>query len=334
MLESTLLLLAVVVLLALAFDFINGFHDTANAIACSVSTGVLSPRVAILMAAVMNLVGAMWSTKVAATIGKGIIDPQIATSGVVISALISAIGWNLITWRQGLPSSSSHALIGGVVGAAWAGHGTSALKMAGIVKVLQSLVASPVVGFVLSISLMIGLFWGFRRWVPSRVKRLFRPLQIVAAAFISFTHGANDAQKSMGIILLALIGAQQLPSGAEVPNWVKFSCALAMALGTASGGWKIIKTMGSRVTKLEPITGFAADLTSASVILTATHFGLPVSTTHVAASSIMGVGSSRRLSAVRWGKAGEMLVAWLITIPITSSLSALLYLGLVALGVG
>lgn len=324
--ETALLMLGLVVFLALAFDFINGFHDTANAIACSVSTGVLTPRLAIIMAAVMNLAGAMWSTKVAATIGKGIIDPSMATSALVIAALVSAIGWNLLTWWWGLPSSSSHALIGGVMGAAVAGHGVGALRTEGILKIVQSLVASPILGFMLALSLMVGLFWIFRAWIPSVVKATFRPLQIVAAAFISFTHGANDAQKSMGIILLALIGAHQLHSGDGVPFWVKVSCALAMALGTSVGGWKIIKTMGSRVTRLEPINGFAADLASASIILSATQLGLPVSTTHVAASSIMGVGSARRVSAVRWGKAGEMFVAWIITIPITSAIAAIVYL--------
>ncbi|MEB3300187.1 MAG: inorganic phosphate transporter [Candidatus Sericytochromatia bacterium] len=325
-------LMGLVVFLALAFDFINGFHDTANAIACSVSTGVLTPRLAIIMAAVMNLAGAMWSTKVAATIGKGIIDPSMATTSLVIAALISAIGWNLLTWWWGLPSSSSHALIGGVIGAAVAGHGLGALRLDGIFKILKSLIASPLLGFLLALSLMIALFWAFRSWVPSVVKATFRPLQILAAAFISFTHGANDAQKSMGIILLALIGAQQLHAGDGVPFWVKISCALAMAMGTSVGGWKIIKTMGSRVTRLEPINGFAADLASASIILSATNLGLPVSTTHVAASSIMGVGSARRVSAVRWGKAGEMFVAWIITIPITSAIAALVFLAVRALG--
>lgn len=322
---EVMILLVFVVLLALAFDYINGFHDTANAIAASVSTGVLSPRNAIMLAAVMNLAGAMTSTKVAATIGKGIIDPTVATSWLVIAALLSAIAWNLLTWWWGIPSSSSHALIGGVMGAGFAGHGLGALQLKGIARMVESLLLSPVLGFVLAFGLMLSLYWIFRGWLPHNVKALFRPLQVLSAAFIAFTHGANDAQKAMGIILLALIGAGMLGADAGVPFWVKVSCALAMALGTASGGWKIIKTMGTKIVKLQPINGFASDFTSATVILGATQLGLPVSTTHVASSAIMGVGSTRRFSAVRWGVAGNMLIAWVVTIPITFGLAMLLY---------
>ena len=322
------LLLAGVVGLALVFTFINGFHDTANAIACSVSTKVLSPRQAIVMAAVMNFLGAMWSTKVAATIGTGIIDPAVATSAVVMAALFSAIVWNLVTWYHALPSSSSHALIGGVMGAGYAGHGTGVLRLGAIAGMLESLVISPFIGFFLGMALVVALFFTFRAWVPARVRGIFRPAQIVAAAFISFTHGANDAQKSMGIILLALIGAGMLGGAADVPLWVKLACTVTMAAGTGVGGWKIIKTMGGKVVKLQPLTGFAVDFTSASVIMGATVVGLPVSTTHVVAGSIMGVGSSKRLSAVRWGVAGNMLAAWVVTIPITFVLAALAYASL------
>ena len=322
---EVLFLLVIIVLLALSFDFINGFHDTANAIAASVSTGVLSPRNAIMLAAVMNLAGALTSTKVAATIGKGIIDPQFATSWIVIAALLSAIAWNLLTWWWGIPSSSSHALIGGVMGAGFAGYGWHALQLKGIARMVESLLASPLIGFILAFSFMTALYWIFRNWLPHNVKTLFRPLQVVAAAFIAFTHGANDAQKAMGIILLALIGAGMLGADAGVPLWVKVSCAVAMAAGTASGGWKIIKTMGTKIVKLQPINGFASDFTSASVIAGATILGLPVSTTHVASSAIMGVGSTKRVSAVRWGVAGNMLIAWVVTIPITFSLAAVLY---------
>ncbi len=322
---EVLFLLIVIVILALGFDYINGFHDTANAIAASVSTGVLSARNAIMLAAAMNLAGALTSTKVAATIGKGIIDPAYATSWLVIAALLSAIAWNLLTWYWGLPSSSSHALIGGVMGAGFASHGWSVLQLKGISRMIEALLVSPVIGFVLAFMFMISLYWIFRGWLPHNVKALFRPLQILAAAFIAFSHGANDAQKSMGIILLAMIGAGALPSDAGVPLWVMVACALAMAAGTASGGWKIIKTMGTKIVKLQPINGFASDFVSATVILGATQLGLPVSTTHVASSAIMGVGSTKRFSAVRWGVAGNMMIAWVVTIPITFALAMGLY---------
>ncbi|MEB3198233.1 MAG: inorganic phosphate transporter [Candidatus Sericytochromatia bacterium] len=323
--SMALILLATIVALALFFDFINGFHDTANAIACSVSTRVLTPAVAIALAASMNLFGALVSTKVAATIGKGILVPAFVTPELVIAALLSAIGWNLLTWWWGLPSSSSHALIGGVAGAGFAAGGAAALKLDGLLKIVQSLLGSPLLGFVLGAGLMLSLYLICRCWAPGTVRQTFRPMQVLAAAFISFTHGMNDAQKSMGVILLALIGAGALGGGAEVPLWVKLSCAIAMAGGTAVGGWKIIKTMGTKIVKLQPINGFAADFTSASVILGASSLGLPVSTTHVAASSILGVGSTRRLSAVRWGVAGTMVLAWIFTIPITFTLSAGMY---------
>ncbi len=332
--EVTIALLVVVIFLALAFDFINGFHDTANAIAASVSTGVLSPRRAIMMAAILNFVGAITiGTAVAKTIGKGIIDPVNVTQPLVVAALVSAIAWNLITWYWGLPSSSSHALIGGIVGAGVAGHGFHAVHWLGpksFSAIVQSLVFSPILGFVLAFSLVTGLYWVFRRFLPHQVRDIFRFGQIFAAAFISFSHGSNDAQKAMGIITMALISAGMLDDF-TVPVWVMVACATAMGLGTASGGWKIIKTMGSKIVKLQPIQGFGADMTSAFVITTASHFGLPVSTTHVAAGSIMGVGSTRRFSAVRWGVAGNMLAAWLVTIPITAVLAYVIYWCLISI---
>jgi PiT family inorganic phosphate transporter len=325
---ETIILLVVVVILALAFDFINGFHDTANAIAASVSTGVLTPRKAIFMAATLNLVGAVTiGTAVAKTIGKGIIDPALVTQPLVIAALLSAIAWNLITWYWGLPSSSSHALIGGVVGAGIASHGISAIHWVGhksVSEIVESLVLSPVLGFLLAFSMVVLLINLFQKMVPNKVRDTFRFGQIFAAAFISFSHGSNDAQKAMGIITMALVSAGLLQDFV-VPRWVMFACAASIALGTALGGWKIIKTMGTKIVKLQPLQGFGADLTSAIIISSASQMGLPVSTTHVAAGSIMGVGSTRRFSAVRWGVAGNMMLAWVFTIPITSTLAYLTF---------
>lgn len=325
---ETAVLLVIVVFLALAFDFINGFHDTANAIAASVSTGVLTPRKAIFMAATLNLAGAtLIGTAVAKTIGKGIIDPAIVTQPLVVAALVSAIAWNLITWYWGLPSSSSHALIGGVVGAGIASHGFSAIHWVGhkgVSEIFESLVFSPLLGFVLAFSMVVLLLNAFRHFLPNKVRDIFRVGQIFAAAFISFSHGSNDAQKAMGIITMALVSAGYLQDFV-VPTWVMWACALSIAVGTASGGWKIIKTMGTKIVKLQPLQGFGADLSSAIIISSASQLGLPVSTTHVAAGSIMGVGSTRRFSAVRWGVAGNMLLAWVFTIPITSTLAYLTY---------
>jgi len=326
--EASLVFMIMVIALALAFDYINGFHDTANAIAASVSTGVLTPRRAIMMAAILNFLGAVTiGTAVAKTIGKGIIDPVNVTQPLVVAALLSAIVWNLVTWYWGLPSSSSHALIGGIVGAGVAGHGFHAIHWIGphsFSAIVQSLVFSPILGFVLAFAILTGLYWAFRRFLPHQVRDTFRAAQIFSAAFISFSHGSNDAQKAMGIITMAMISAGWLHEF-NVPLWVMVACASAMGLGTASGGLKIIKTMGTKIVKLQPIQGFGADLTSALVITAASHYGLPVSTTHVASGSIMGVGSTRRFSAVRWGVAGNMLIAWVLTIPITASLAYLIY---------
>ena len=320
------LLLIAVFLFAIVFDYINGFHDTANAIATSVSTRALRPDHAILMSATANFLGALTGTAVAKTISSGIAETPGGSAGqiIVVSALIGAITWNLITWRLGIPSSSSHALIGGLLGAVLGASGTGAYKWDGIWgKVLFPLVTSPILGLVLGFILMVVLLNAFRGAIPRRLHERFRRLQVVSAAFMAFSHGSNDAQKTMGVMTLALIGAGILPHDAPIPLWVILLAASAISLGTASGGWRIIKTMGQRVVKLDPIHGFAAETTSAAVILTASHFGMPVSTTHVISSAIMGVGASDRLSAVRWGVAGNIIVAWILTIP-ASGLAALL----------
>lgn len=326
--DSTVLLIGVVVFLALAFDFVNGFHDTANAIATSVLTRALSIRNAILLSATQNFVGAMIWTGVAKTIGKGIVDPT-SVSGVsgqvlVLAALIGALVWNLATWLLGLPSSSSHALIGGVIGAAIAAKGVGALNGEGLSKIFTSLVLSPLLGFAAGALLMIIVMNIFAQKAPSRLNRYFRWLQIISANFMAFTHGSNDAQKSMGIITMALVVGGFLPT-VTVPLWVKVSCAGAMAMGTAFGGWRIIKTVGRKIMGLQPVHGFASETAAAMVVLGATLWHAPVSTTHVISSSIMGVGSAKRLSAVRWGVVGQIVLAWLMTLPVSAILGALFY---------
>ena len=322
--EGLSLLLITVLVLSVAFDYINGFHDTANAIATSVSTRALRPDHAILMSATANFLGALTGTAVAKTIASGIATTPDGGAGqiVVAAALIGAIVWNLITWRLGIPSSSSHALIGGLIGSVIAASGTGALNMEGILgKVIVPLVSSPIIGILLGFAVMVVILNVFKRAHPRRLNDRFRRLQIVSAAFMAFSHGSNDAQKTMGIITLALIGAGLLPKGSEIPIWVILLAASAMSLGTAAGGWRIIKTMGQRVVKLDPVHGFAAETTAATIILTASHFGMPVSTTHVISSAIMGVGSSDRLSAVRWGVAGNILIAWVLTIPASATVA-------------
>jgi PiT family inorganic phosphate transporter len=321
-----LMVLWIVVFLALSFDFINGFHDTANAIATAVSTRALKPRVAIMMAAVMNFVGAITFTGVAATIGKGVANPAELEHGVpiVIAALLSAIAWNLITWWFGIPSSSSHALIGSLAGAVIGGAGMSAINSGGLMKIVQALILSPIIAFTAGFIIMWVLKKIFAKSSPHQVNKGFRFGQIITAAFQSFSHGTNDAQKAMGIIVFALV-ASGIQSTMDVPLWVKISAATAMALGTSVGGWKIIKTMGTKIFKIEPINGFAADMGSAAVILTATMIHLPVSTTHVITSSILGVGSAKRFSAVKWSVAGRILIAWVITIPITVLMAMLFF---------
>lgn len=319
-------MLYVVVFFALAFDYINGFHDTANAIATSVSTRALRPRFAIMMAAVLNFSGALLSTGVAKTIGGDIvISPAVVNQQVIAAALLGAIAWNLLTWWWGIPSSSSHALIGGIIGAVTLGKGVDALKWGGIERIVLSLVLSPIVAMVSGFLIMLLLLWLFGRQSPSRLNIGFKRMQLLSAGLMSFSHGSNDAQKAMGIITLTLLSSGQIDS-LEVPMWVKLACAASMGLGTAAGGWKIIKTMGGKIVKLEPINGFASDLNSAIVIFTATFLHLPVSTTHVVAGSIMGVGSVKRVSAVRWGVARSMVMAWFITIPFSAAASALIYL--------
>ncbi len=325
--ELTVLLLAVLGL-AVLFDYVNGFHDTANAIATSVSTRALRPEHAILMSAAANFIGALTGTAVAKTISSGLADTPGGTAGqtIVAAALIGAIVWNLITWRFGIPSSSSHALIGGLLGAVIASVGASAIKVQGVIdKVLVPLVLSPVLGVIIGFLAMVLILNVFRRANPRRINERFRRLQVLSAAFMAFSHGSNDAQKTMGIMTLALIAAGLLPADSGIPIWVIVLAASAMSLGTAAGGWRIIRTMGQKVVKLDPVHGFAAETTAASIILTASHFGMPVSTTHVISSAIIGVGSSDRLSAVRWGVAGNIVIAWILTIPASALVAALAY---------
>ncbi|HEY8238862.1 MAG TPA: inorganic phosphate transporter [Candidatus Limnocylindrales bacterium] len=316
-------LLVLVLVLAVGFDYINGFHDTANAIATSVSTRALRPTHAILMSATANFVGALTGTAVAKTIASGIATTPPGDEGqiVVAAALVGAIAWNLITWRLGIPSSSSHALIGGLIGAAIAASGVTSLNGPGIVdKVLFPLVASPILGVVLGFSLMVLLLNVFRRAHPKRINDRFRRLQVISAAYMAFSHGSNDAQKTMGIMTLALVTGGILKDP-TVPLPVILLAATAISLGTAAGGWRIIKTMGQKVVKLDPVHGFAAETTAATIIIGASHFGMPVSTTHVISSAIIGVGSSDRFSAVRWGVAGNIVIAWVLTIPASATVA-------------
>jgi PiT family inorganic phosphate transporter len=318
-------LIIFVVLLALVFDYINGFHDTANAIATSVSTRALTPRVAVWMAASLNFLGAMYSTGVAKTIGSDLVkSAQMVNQQIIIAAIIGAICWNLITWWKGIPSSSSHALVGGVVGAVLISKGYEALKIDGILKIVAALICSPVIAMATGFVVMTILLWIFGRKAPSRINPKFKKAQILTAAMMAFSHGSNDAQKAMGIITLTLVSTGYL-TVLEVPIWVKLAAATAMGLGTAAGGWRIIRTMGSKIFKLEPISGFASDLNSSLIIFGATLMHLPVSTTHVVSGSIMGVGTSKRISAVHWGVAQQMLMAWILTIPCTAFVSALAY---------
>ena len=311
---ETFLLLVLVIILAVIFDFINGFHDTANAIATSVSTRVLSPRTAVVMAAVLNMVGALSGTAVAKTVGAGLVDPGSVAQVTVFSALVAAIAWDLLTWYLGLPTSSSHAVLSSLIGAAVATSGTSVIIEKGVFKILAGLLFSPLIGFVLGFFLMIGLMWTFKSSTPAYVNNLFKRLQIVSAAYMAFSHGNNDAQKTMGIITMALVSYYHLPDF-NVPFWVIILCATAMALGTAAGGWRIIKTLGVKLVHLKPIHGFAAESAAATVIEVASRFGLPLSTTHIISSTIMGVGASKRLSAVRWTVGGNIILAWILTIP-------------------
>jgi PiT family inorganic phosphate transporter len=331
--EQFTLSLLVVVILAVVFDYINGFHDTANAIATSVATRALRPQYALLMATVFNFVGAFAGTAVAKTIGAGLVDEQTTTQAVVAAALIGAIAWNLLTWWLGLPSSSSHALVGGLIGATVVAVGVGALKIDGIVnKVLIPLVTSPLAGFIGAFLLMILLTWIFRNAARKPLATTFRRLQVFSAGYMAFAHGSNDAQKTMGIITLALFSAGVIPT-VDVPVWVIVISASAISLGTAVGGWRIMHTMGHRVVQLEPIHGFAAETTAATVLLTTAHLGMPVSTTHVISSAIMGVGASRGVRGVRWGVARRILVAWVLTIPAAAVVGGVSWLVINALGI-
>ena len=314
-----------VVFLALVFDYINGFHDTANAIATSVSTRAINPKTAVMMTAVLNFLGAMISTGVAKTIGGDLVmDAKMIDSGVICAALIGAIAWNLLTWWWGIPSSSSHALIGGVIGAVGFSVGFDALNEAGIIKIFLSLVISPIIAMVGGFIIMKVLLLLFGRFSPIALNDRFRTMQVLSATLMAFSHGSNDAQKAMGIITLTLLSGGYIDT-LDVPTWVKISCAMAMALGTAAGGWRIISTMGNKIFKMETINGFAADLNSAITIFTATFLHLPVSTTHVVSGSIMGVGSSKRVKAVNWGVARSMVMAWFVTIPLSGLVAACKY---------
>jgi inorganic phosphate transporter, PiT family len=323
-LNTALLILVLVVVAALAFDYINGFHDAANAVATVVSTGVLPLQTAILLAALLNFAGALTGTAVAATIGKGLIEPSAVTQVVVLAALVGATVWNLVTWYFGIPSSSSHALVGGLVGSAAAHAGGRSIRFEGLIKVIESLVVSPLVGFALAFVLMIAIVWICRGRSPSRLSRTFRRLQVASAGFMALSHGSNDAQKTMGIIAMSLAlysGESQAGAHFHVPLWVMLACAVAMGAGTMAGGVRIIKTMGTKIIELKPVDGFAAETSAAVTILAASHLGMPVSTTHVLSGAIMGVGSSRRVSAVRWGVTVRIMWAWALTIPVSAAVA-------------
>ncbi len=322
--STALILLALTVLLALAFDFINGFHDSANAIATIVSTKVLKPRTAVLYGGALNFAGAMMGTQVAATVGKGLVNADTINIHTVLCSVIAAIVWNLITWWKGLPTSSSHALIGSLLGATFISAGWKNITVPAVInKVIVPMIVSPLLGITIGFALMLALTWGFYRMRLQRINSVFGKLQIVSAGFMAFNHGQNDAQKSMGIIALALVLTYH-PDHFSVPVWVMVSCAIAMGLGTMLGGWRIIHTMGSKMIKLQPINGFAAETTASLIIAGASHFGIPVSTTHVISTAIMGVGATKRLSAVRWGIVGNIVWAWVLTIPLTFLLASTL----------
>ena len=349
-----------VILVALVFEYINGFHDTANAIATSVSTKVMTPRQAILLSTVFNLIGALVGTAVAATIGKGLVDTKTITMVAILCALFAGIAWNLLTWWIGLPSSSSHALIGGLCGAAlasahgdwgvifWSRFNPTSQKWEGLWhKVVGPMIAAPLCGIIAGFVIMGLLLVLLRKWVPAKVNAVFGRMQLLSAAWMSYSHGTNDAQKTMGIITLVLFTATtkgsdfaNLPGWLEflrtpeftVHTWVKVTCAITMAAGTAAGGWRIIKTMGNKMVRLQPVHGFAAQTTAAAIIETATHWGVPLSTTHVISTSIMGVGATKRFSAVKWGIVERMVWAWVLTLPITALLGYSFVRGLQLLG--
>lgn len=320
-----LTLLILVILTALVFEYINGFHDSANAIATVVSTKVLSARAAILYAGVLNIVGAFLGTHVATTVGKGIVETGSVTQGVILCALLAAIIWNLITWYYGIPSSSSHALIGGLMGAGISKAGYDVIKFQGVTKkVILPMITSPLIGFLIGFFFMVAILWVCARAKPAVVNRYFKKLQLISSGIMALSHGTNDAQKTMGIITLALVSFGALPTF-EVPFWVILGCALTMGFGTMAGGWRIIRTMGNKMIKLKPVHGFAAETSAAAVILGASHFGIPISTTHIISTSIMGVGSAKGVHAVKWGIVGNIVMAWVLTIPTCMFIAAILY---------
>jgi PiT family inorganic phosphate transporter len=314
------------IVLALAFDFLNGFHDSANSIATVVSTRVLSPRIAIIWAAFFNFIAFLFfGLHVANTIGKGIIDIAIVDKGIIFGALVGACSWNIITWYFALPTSSSHALIGGMIGAALVKAGPKSLVWKGILKTVTFIFISPMAGLILGLVFGVAVYWLFRRSAPLKVDHIFRKGQLVSAAFYSMGHGGNDAQKTMGIIASLLFSAGFLGEKFHVPFWVVIACHSAIALGTMFGGWRIVKTMGQKVAKLKPVDGFCAESGAAIMLFISTTFGIPVSTTHTITGAIMGIGSLKRISAVRWGVAGRIIWAWILTIPCAAAISALAY---------
>jgi PiT family inorganic phosphate transporter len=316
-------LLVVTIVVALAFDFTNGFHDTANAVATSVSTRALSPRLAVLIAAIANLAGAFVTTAVAATVGKGIIDSTLATPETVLAAVLGAIVWNLLTWWLGLPSSSSHALIGGLIGAALAQSGEDGVEWHGVAhKVIIPAVWAPTIAFAAAFGLLLLIYWIFQRLTPGMANRSFRLGQLASGTWVGFTHGANDAQKTMGVIALALFAHGSIDSF-YIPTWVKVAAGVSIAAGTYAGGWRIMRTLGQRVFQIDPPAGFAAQATSGAVIWASTKYGYPLSTTHVVSGAVLGSGATKRLSAVRWGIAGNILIAWVFTIPAAAAMAAI-----------
>ena len=321
----------IIIFIALVFDFINGFHDSANSIATIVSTRVLSPKYAVIWAAFFNFVAVFFiGVQVAKTVGTGIVNPAIVDNSLIFSALIGAITWNLITWWLGLPSSSSHALIGGLIGAGLVKGGTKVLVWKGIIKTATFIILSPLIGLMLGLFLMILTLNLSRYTTVASADSLFRKFQLLSAATFSISHGMNDAQKTMGIIAIVLFSGGYLGSTFYIPHWVEFACYLVIALGTMAGGWRIVKTMGTKITKLQPMGGFCAETAAAISIIGASVAGIPVSTTHTITGAIVGVGSTKRLSAVRWGVAGNILWAWLLTIPISAQISAVIYFLLTA----
>jgi PiT family inorganic phosphate transporter len=323
-LNISIYVLGFLIILALLFDFMNGFHDAANSIATVVSTGVLKPSQAVAMAAFFNVFAiAVFQLKVATTVGKGTIDPMVVDHYVVFGALVGAIAWNFITWFYGIPSSSSHALIGGLVGSAVAKTGTDSLISAGLIKTIAFIFLSPLLGFFLGSLMMLIVAWVFLRSTPQRVDKWFRRMQLISASMYSLGHGGNDAQKTMGIIWMLLIASGATTASDPLPTWVIVSCYLAIGMGTLFGGWRIVKTMGQKITKLRPVGGFCAETGGAITLFLATSLGIPVSTTHTITGAIVGVGSSRKMSAVRWGIASNILWAWIFTIPASAFIAAI-----------